>query len=182
MMAQTAPRPDRILLRAQRGDPRARRVLVERHGPRVWGLCARLAGSEAEDCYQRSWEKVFRALPGFDPDGAASLDTWIGTIARRVLIDRHRRGRVRGDVVELDGLSAGEPGPDDLAVARQRGRRLEAALQRLPTDQRRVVVLHHLEGVPLATLAAEEGVALGTIKSRLHRGRGRLAQLLGGLT
>ncbi len=181
-MSHPARQRDPVLRRAQRGDPRAQRALVERHGPRIWGLCVRLAGSEAEDCYQRTWEKVFRALPGFDPGGAASLGTWIGTIARRTLIDRHRRGRVRGEVVEFEGLGASEPGPDDLAVARQRSRRLDAALQRLPADQRRVVVLHHLEGVPLATLAAEEGVAVGTIKSRLHRGRGRLAQLLGGLS
>ena len=57
--------------------------------------------------------------------------------------------------------------------------RLEAALERLPYAHRRVVLLHHLNGVPLADIAAAEGVAVGTIKSRLHRGRARLAELLG---
>jgi RNA polymerase sigma-70 factor (ECF subfamily) len=146
----------------------------------VWSLCTRLAPGEAEDAYQQIWEKVLRALPGFDPDGSASLDTWIGTIARRTLIDRHRRRRTRGEIVELDRLRSAGKGPESLVVARERVVLLERALQRLPGDQRRVVVLHHLQGVPLATLAHEEGVALGTIKSRLHRGRARLASILGG--
>ena len=50
---------------------------------------------------------------------------------------------------------------------------------RLTDSHRRVVVLHHIHGVPLEQLAADEGVALGTIKSRLHRGRAHLAELLG---
>ncbi len=179
-MPQPLQQPDRVLARAQQGDARARRLLVERHGPRVWGLCTRLAGSEAEDSYQQIWEKVLRALPGFDPLGPASLDTWIGTIARRTLIDRFRRRQVRGEVVELEGLRSGDAGPEGRVAERQRAAMLERALQRLAPDQRRVVVLHHLEGVPLATLAGEEGVAIGTIKSRLHRGRGRLAAILGG--
>jgi len=179
-MPQPVRQRDRVLTRAQQGDPRARRLLVERHGPRVWGLCTRLAAGEAEDGYQQIWEKVLRALPGFDPDGTASLDTWIGTIARRTLIDRFRRRQVRGEVVDFEGLRSADLGPEGHVAKRQRSAMLEAALQRLPSDQRRVVVLHHLEGVPLATLAEEEGVAVGTIKSRLHRGRGRLATILGG--
>jgi len=179
-MPQPIRQRDRVLTRAQQGEPPARRLLVERHGPRVWSLCARLAAGEAEDCYQLIWEKVLRALPGFDPDGAASFDTWIGTIARRTLIDHFRRRQVRGEVVDLEGLRCAGVGPEGHVVQRQRAALLEAALQRLPSDQRRVVVLHHLEGVALATLAEEEGVAIGTIKSRLHRGRGRLAAILGG--
>lgn len=179
-MPRPARRHDAILARAQQGDGAARRVLVERHGPRVWGLCTRLAPGEAEDCYQQIWEKVLRALPGFDPNGAATLDTWIGTIARRTLIDRHRRRSVRGEVVELGDLRAPARDLEGLVDLRRQEARLERALKLLPPGQRRVVVLHHMHGVPLATLAAEEGVALGTVKSRLHRGRGRLLQILGG--
>jgi RNA polymerase sigma-70 factor, ECF subfamily len=174
-----ARKTDPWLLRAQRGDAKARRALVERHGPRIWGLCRRLAPADAADCYQRIWEKVFVALPGFEPSGPASLDTWIGTIARRTLIDHHRRRRVRGEVVELGELRADEPDPEMVTGTKRRHARLDRALLRLPAAQRRAVVAHHLQGVPLATLAREEEVSLGTIKSRLHRGRGRLAQLLG---
>ena len=165
----------RLLRRSQSLD---RAVLLEAHGGMVFGLCRRLAPAYAEDCYQEIWEKVFAALPDFDPEGAASLRTWIGTIARRHLIDHHRRQKVRGAVRQAPELpSPGRSVDAHLDTGRQI-RRLEAALTQLPPAQRRVVISHHLQGVPLALLADEEGVAIGTIKSRLHRGRERLAQIL----
>ncbi len=152
--------------------------VVAAHGPRVYAMCARLA-ADPEDCYQEIWEKVLGALDRFDPAGTASIATWIATIARRHLIDRHRRRQVRGVVVPLTGLASAEPAPEEALSRRQREIRVETALQALPDAHRRVVVLHHIHGVPLEQLAADEGVPLGTIKSRLHRGRARLADLLG---
>jgi RNA polymerase sigma-70 factor, ECF subfamily len=158
-------------------DPAARAALVAQHGPLVWGLCRRLC-AEPEDAYQEVWARVFAALPRFDADGTATLRTWVATITHRHLVDRHRRRTVRGEVVELGELPApleGDP------VERRRDRdRLEAALQRLPEAHRRVVVLHHLHDLPLDRIATDEGVALGTVKSRLHRARARLLELLGG--
>lgn len=147
------------------------------HGPLVWSLCRRL-GPEPEDAYQEIWEKVFGAVGRFDPDGPASLRTWIATIAHRHLVDRHRRRAVRGEVVELGELPA--PVHEDRSGLLRDVERLEAALQRLPEGHRRVVVLHHLEDLPLEEIAVSEGVPLGTVKSRLHRARARLLELLGG--
>src|SRR5690606_22014330 len=70
--------------------PIDRADLVAAHGPAVYALCRRLT-PDPDDCYQEIWEKVFRALPRFDPGGAASVRTWILTIAHRHLVDRHRR-------------------------------------------------------------------------------------------
>lgn len=156
-------------------EPRDREALVALHGPFVWGLCRRLC-PEPEDAYQETWEKVFAAIHRFDPAGPASLRTWIGTIAHRHLVDRHRRRRVRGEVVELGDIPVGadDEGPD----VRRRAARLEAALQRLPEAHRRVVVLHHLEGHDLERIAEGEAIAVGTVKSRLHRARARLLELL----
>jgi len=179
-MPAAAPRIQPVLRRAQRGDAQAWETLLGLYGPRVYGLCARLA-PDPEDCYQQIWEKVFRALPRFDPRGPADLGSWIGTIARRALIDRHRRRSRAGQVLPLEEYRDPGRGADEQVERRQRSQALERALRRLPPDQRHVVLAHHLQGVPLATLAAEEGVALGTIKSRLHRGRARLAQLMGGM-
>lgn len=153
--------------------------LVDEHGPRVFAMCARLA-PDPEDCYQEIWEKVVGALARFDPSGAASIGTWIATIARRHLVDRHRRRLVRGEVVEIGALPAADPAPDEALARAQRRARVEAAVRQLPEAHRRVVVLHHVHGVPLETIAEEEGVPLGTVKSRLHRGRARLAELVGG--
>ena len=77
-------------------------------------------------------------------------------------------------------MLAAEPGPERLAQSRQLTARLEAALPLLAEEHRRVVVLHHLHGLPLEEIAAAEGVALGTIKSRLHRARARLLAALEG--
>lgn len=172
------PQPSHASDRAP--DPAAQvDALVDAHGPRVFAMCARLA-PDPDDCYQEIWEKVIGALGRFDPSGPASIGTWIATVARRHLIDRHRRRVARGQVLPLTGLASPEPAADEAIARAQRHARVEAALARLPEPQRRVVVLHHIHGVPLEQLADEEGVAIGTLKSRLHRGRARLAELMGG--
>lgn len=149
------------------------RVVAE-HGGLVWALCRRL-DPEPEDAWQEAWEKVLRALPGFDVHGAASLRTWITTVVHRHLVDRHRRRRVRGPVEEADEVEDPTPGAGArLASARDQAA-LEAALARLPEPWRRVVVLHHLHETPLEAIAAAEGVPVGTVKSRLHRARAALA-------
>ena len=169
-----------VVTRAKGGDGAAWRELVRAHGPTVWAICRRL-DREPEDAYQEVWEKVLRGLDRFDPWGRASVRTWIATVAHRHLVDRHRRRTVRGTVVPLDRQVSEIPG-GDVALDRKRGvDRLEAALVQLPEAQRRVVVMHHVQGVPLEDVASVEEVALGTVKSRLHRGRARLAQLLGGV-
>jgi RNA polymerase sigma-70 factor, ECF subfamily len=153
------------------------RGLVAAHGDLVYGMCRRLA-VDPDDCYQEIWLKILRALPSFDPSGPAPLRGFVATIARRHLVDQHRR-----EVVRQRTARAAEPvpgfTPPDVVIERIRDRdRLEEALGELPPDQRHVVVQHHVHGVPLEQLATEEGVALGTVKSRLHRGRARLAELL----
>lgn len=158
--------------------PVDRADLVAAHGPAVYALCRRLT-PDPDDCYQEIWEKVFRALPRFDPGGAASVRTWILTIAHRHLVDRHRRRLVRGQVLPLGEHAATGPDASEAAEARQGLRRLERALERLPADQRRIVVLHHVHGLPLEAIAETEGVPVGTVKSRLHRARARLAAWIG---
>ena len=162
---------------AVRGDPDARQALVQAHGRSVYGLCRRLA-VDPDDAYQSVWERVFRALPGFDPDGAAPFARWLSVVTRRHLVDRHRRLVVRGPPQPVDDLPQGGPSVDEQLDERLRRERLARAVAELPEAQRAVVVAHHLEGLALTDLAAREGVAVGTIKSRLHRGRAALAVAL----
>ncbi len=159
--------------------PQDRAAVLARHGPAVWSLCRRL-GPDPEDAYQEIWEKVFRALPEFDPDGSATLRTWILTIAHRHLVDRARRRKVRGVVVELPDLPDSTRGVEESLAVAQRLAHLDDALGRLPESARRVVVLHHLHDRPLEEIALSEGVAVGTVKSRLHRARAQLVSWLGG--
>jgi RNA polymerase sigma-70 factor (ECF subfamily) len=156
--------------------PDPARVVAE-HGGLVWALCRRL-DPEPEDAWQEAWEKVVRALPTFDSGGAASLRTWLMTVVHRHLVDRHRRRCVRGEVLEPDGVLDETPGAAASLVAAARDAALELALQRLPEAWRRVVVLHHLHELPLDVVAREEGVPVGTVKSRLHRARAALLEVL----
>jgi RNA polymerase sigma-70 factor, ECF subfamily len=174
------PRPaeDIDVPRAVAGDRSARRQVVQRHGPLVWSLCRRL-DPHPEDAYQEAWEKVLRGLDRFDPDGRASLRTWIATVVHRHLVDRHRRRGTRADVIPLERAVATDPPADAELDRARRAARLERALARLPEVHRRVVTLHHLHGLALDDIAAGEAVAVGTIKSRLHRARARLAEMLG---
>ena len=164
--------PLAIVTGAIRGDAADRRSFVEALTPLVWSICRRM-DPDPEDACQEIWEKVLRALPTFDTTGSASASTWVATISHRHLVDRHRRRTVRGIAVSPDDLPTRAHQRPELA-------RLESALQSLPENHRRVVLLHHVHGVALEDIAAEEGVPVGTIKSRLHRARARLVEDLGG--
>jgi RNA polymerase sigma-70 factor (ECF subfamily) len=161
---------ERTVRGAVDGDPAAQRALVEAFGPRVQALCARL-DPDPDDARQAAWERILAALPRFDPRGSGTIAGWIVAVTHRLLVDRHRRRVTRGVVLPLDGLAADVDAADAVADRRQR---LERALGTLDPDVRRVVVLHHVYDVPLDEIAAAEGVAVGTVKSRLHRGRARL--------
>lgn len=177
-MPEPARTVDETLRRAVRGDPTARAALVERLRPAVWSLCARL-DPEPEDACQEAWERILAGLAGFDPDGEATVVTWACRIAYRRLVDRHRRRGVRGDVIALEREPAVEPTAEGTLAAGRRSERLEAAIERLPWSQRRVVVMHHLHETSVEELSRIEGVPVGTIKSRLHRGRAALLRWMG---
>lgn len=169
-----------LVPRAVSGEPAAVAALLERYGALVWGLCVASA-DDPDDCYQEIWEKALRALPRFDPSGPARLSTWLHRVAHHHLIDRHRRRTTRSVVEPLDAEPPIAPVVEEHLSRHQRARRLRTALARLPDAQRRAVVAHYLDELPLAEVAALEGVPVGTIKSRLHAGRGKLLELLGGL-
>lgn len=151
--------------------------LIAEHGPRIWALCRRL-DPEPDDAYQAVWAHLLDRWERFDPNGSASAATWLLTVARRQLIDRHRRRTVRGPTHALPDIPAHLPAADDELADHERRQRLENAIAQLAKEQRRCVVLHHIEGLSLSDIAALEQVAIGTIKSRLHRGRAQLAVIL----
>lgn len=154
-------------------DPRS---LVAEHGPVVWALCRRSA-PDPEDAYQDVWAHALGRLDRYDP-GRGAFRPWLLSLVHRRLVDRHRRRAVRGVVQVAPELPDPSPPVDEIVAGTRRRERLEAALSRLPEAQRRVVVAHHVHGRALDAIAADEGVAVGTVKSRLHRGRAALVRLL----
>ncbi|MFG2044803.1 sigma-70 family RNA polymerase sigma factor [Dactylosporangium sp. NPDC048998] len=125
--------------------------------------------AEAEDVVQEAFARLvprWRVIADYDDPEA-----WVRKVAFRLLSKRARRMRHHLTHHQLDvGAASREP---------ETGVDLERALRVLPLAQRQVVVLHHLLDLPVAAVAAELGVAEGTVKSRLSRARATLAALLG---
>lgn len=124
--------------------------------------------SEAQDCAQeafvRAWPRWSKICQYDNPSA------WLYRVGYRIAVSRWRRlKRVIGDH-HHDPPDNVEPGPESVALV--------TALRQLPEAQRRALVLHHMVGRTVAQISEDEGVALGTVKARLSRGRIALAALL----
>lgn len=120
----------------------------------------------AQEAYTRAWPR-WTAITAYDDPAA-----WVRQVATRLAISRWRRSRVARAFLSRSREPEPDRGPDPDAVA------LTRALARLPVEQRRAVVLHHLGDLPVREVARIEGCPEGTIKARLSRGRSALAGLL----
>jgi RNA polymerase sigma-70 factor (ECF subfamily) len=176
------------------GDPDAFGLLFARHRDRLWAVALRTTGNpeDAADALQDALISAFRRAESFRGDSAVT--TWLHRVVVNACLDRLRRAKVRAAEPlpdDLDDhatrgsvLAAADPeaDPEAQALAGDRRRRVLAALEELPTDQRAALVLVDMEGYPVQEAAAILEVPTGTIKSRCARGRARLAVLLADLT
>lgn len=160
--------------------------LVRPHFERLYRLAFRLTGSnaEAEDLFQELLIKAFGKLD--DLVDIEEPGAWLSRVMYNLFIDQHRRfARQRMHLVDEghlggDGL-AGLAGDDDPVVNNERlqqFQRLDTALQQLSAEHRIVVLLHDTEGYKLQEIHELIGVPVGTVKSRLHRARARLREIL----
>jgi len=179
---------DRALAaRAAAGDREAFASLLTRHQASVFRLARHLAGTrdEAEDVLQQTFLSAWQNVAGFR--GEASMRTWLLTIARNAAVTRRARvAREPIDATPLDELGIragwGGPNPEQLAAAAEQRDRLAAALAGLAADEREVLTLRDLEGLPGDDVAAMLGLTVAAMKSRLHRARLRLAAAVRGAT
>lgn len=162
------------------GDPQAFEEIYQRYAGMVYNLTWRLCGDgdAASDLTQEVFLRVFRHLGKFR--GRSSLKTWIYRVA--VNHCRSRLGRRRGRELPLPegGGAMADPGrsPEDRAMARETGRLVADALQKLPRRFRAAVLLRDLEGLTYEEIAVVLGVRLGTVRSRIARGREQLRRIL----
>jgi RNA polymerase sigma-70 factor (ECF subfamily) len=151
--------------------------LYRAHLGQIYGLCLRLTGQPAlaEDCTQECFIAAWRALPTFE--GRSQLSTWLHRIAvNTVLAQRRRRpSDALREAGVLDEAAIEVPDATDAAGTVD----VEAALDRLPQGARDVVVLVGVYGHSHEEAAQMLGIATGTSKAQLHRGRRLLAQQLG---
>lgn len=127
-----------------------------------------LAADAVQEAYARAWQRWSRVSRLAEPRA------WVRTVAWRIAVSQHRRSVVAARFAPVLGRRLPQiSAPDDERMD------VEAALRRLPAEHRRALVLHHLCGLSVPEVAAETGVAEGTVKSRLSRGRASLAGVLG---
>ncbi|WP_120520001.1 RNA polymerase sigma factor SigE [Arthrobacter celericrescens] len=155
--------------------------VVENHSAKVFRLAYRLTGNkfDAEDLTQEVFVRVFRSLENFKP---GTLDGWLHRITTNLFLDQARRkSRIRFDALAEDAesrLPGHEPGPEQSFELNNLDLDVQRALEELPPDFRAAVVLCDLEGLSYDEVAEALGVKLGTVRSRIHRGRTMLREKL----
>jgi len=155
--------------------------LVRQHSSRVYRLAYRLTGNQhdAEDLTQEVFVRVFRSLPSYTP---GTFEGWLHRITTNLFLDMaRRRQRIRfeglGDQA-VGLLRDGEPTPAQAFDARHLDTDVQQALEALAPEYRAAVVLCDIEGLSYEEIAATLGVKLGTVRSRIHRGRAQLRTAL----
>ncbi len=167
---------EELVRRFVEGDRDAFAGLIERHQGRVYNIAYRMLGGreDAFDAVQDVFITCLRKLPGFR--GQSAFTTWLHRVTVNVCLDAIRRRRPEAPSGD-DLPEAPVPDPSDAAV---QGIEVQRALLRVPADFRIVLVLHDVQGHPYEAIAEMLGVPVGTVKSRLHRGRVVLGRALGG--
>ena len=191
--------------RVARGEQRAFADLVAMYQRPLFGFLGRMGmgQAQAEDIAQETFLRAWTHLPSFDP-AQAQFGTWLFTIARNLACNAlqsaaHQR-EVKGDFkgkgqgngdgngngngngegrnTEVPDVACQQPGPSQLMERAQQQARLQAALRQLPMADRSALALVYVHELALADVARIEGDSLAAIKTRLHRAKQRLRELL----
>lgn len=188
------PEERAIVDRARDGDSDAFRLLVEDNQHRIFRLAMRVLHCDrdlAEDICQEVFMRAFRGLGSFD--GQVRFSTWLHTIAMNTSITEYRRQRAQKrnrPTFSIDAPIAGtddelkreppsrEVDPTDRADQREFAAAVRAAVEELPEEFRDAVVLRDLQGMTYEDIESVLGVAPGTVRSRIHRGRVMLQRKL----
>lgn len=150
-------------------------ALVRRHGPAIYRLAYRMTGNaaDAEDLTQDALVEALRAFGKFQP--GTHFDRWVYRIMTRTFIDsvRWRRRHPTLSLDQPDVHPPVEPGdtPDDAVIRTEAGQQVHRALATIPREFRQAIVLVDLEGLSYEEAARAMDCAVGTVRSRLHRGR-----------
>jgi RNA polymerase sigma factor (sigma-70 family) len=148
--------------------------VVREHADRVYRLAYRLSGNkaDAEDLTQETFVRVFKSLAEYTP---GTFEGWLHRITTNLFLDMvRRRQRIRFDALPDDAgdrLVSREPGPELAYEQRNLDPEVQAALDALPPDFRVAVVLCDLEQLSYEEIAATLDIKVGTVRSRIHRGR-----------
>jgi RNA polymerase sigma-70 factor, ECF subfamily len=196
-LQQPCPFESTVIARLRAGEVEAFDQLVEEYQPLVYALALRVLNNaeDARDATQETFLKVYRHFGNFR--GEASLKTWICRIAinQARSADRWRRRRRHNDTTSLDAhwgqltgangydhnspidyLQSQDATPEDETLSRERRSAIERGLRQLKKDFRIAVILRDIEGLSYEEIAWVTEVSVGTVKSRIARGREMLRE------
>lgn len=159
------------------GDAEAVRPLIERYKKPLAAVLQRALGSspDVDDVFQETWIRVVRSAHRFDP--TQRFSAWLFAIAWNLVKDRWAR-RAPHDDVDLATMPSTERSPEEQAVARDRAERVREMVGRLPERLAQAILLRYFEELSEKEVAERLGVPVGTVKSRLHHGLRKLAEVL----
>ena len=174
-----------LIARSQSGDLHAFNVLVECYQRQVYNLCLRLlpSAASAEDATQEAFIAAYRRIDSFH---GGNFRAWLLRIAANASYDELRRQR-RRPAASLEAAMASQgvaqapspaAGPEDEALRRELNVHLQQGLATLPSDQRLAVILRDVHGLSYEELAEVMHCSVGTVKSRIARGRARMREYL----
>ena len=154
--------------------------LVREHADRVYRLAYRLSGDaqDAEDLTQDTFIRVFRSLQSYQP---GTFEGWLHRITTNLFLDMvRRRNRIRMEALpeDYDRVPSHGPSPEQAYHDARLDPDLQSALDELAPEFRAAVVLCDIEGLSYEEIGATLGVKLGTVRSRIHRGRQALREHL----
>ncbi len=154
--------------------------LVREHGDRVYRLAYRLSGNpqDAEDLTQDTFIRVFRSLSNYQP---GTFEGWLHRITTNLFLDMvRRRSRIRMEALpeDYDRVPSDRPNPEQIYHDARLDPDLQSALDSLAPEFRAAIVLCDIEGLSYEEIGATLGVKLGTVRSRIHRGRHALREYL----
>ncbi|MCA8958735.1 MAG: sigma-70 family RNA polymerase sigma factor [Planctomycetes bacterium] len=192
-MEQTNLVGNDVVQRAQAGDPEACREIIERLHQPMLGFIYRMLGpnyrDQMEDIAQDVFLKVFRSIERFEVERGVKFSTWVFTFTRNHCLDLMKKRRLKTismsqageDATPRDFADEATRTPEQLAGSIEIGARIDAALASINPEQREVFELRERRGMEYTDIAKRMGVAEGTVKSRLHRARLALRELLADL-
>ena len=175
---------DRMVELALDGDSRAFELLMEKHESKMYAVALRMCKNreDAQDCLQDAMLRIYKALPSFK--GQSSFSTWAYRITMNTCLDDLRRKKVR-QAQSLDQMLEVGWSPVDENNSTERHienselkRNLSKAIQTLPEEMRAAVVLRDVQGFSYEEIASILSTNVGTVKSRISRGREKLREIL----
>lgn len=175
---------DRLVEEALEGDQRAFEILMEKHESKMYAVALRMCQNreDAQDCLQDAMLRIYKALPSFK--GQSSFSTWAYRITMNTCLDDLRRKKVRqaaslDQMLDLGWSPADEHNSTERhAENEELKRNLSRAIQMLPDEMRAAVVLRDVQGFSYDEIAVMLSTNVGTVKSRISRGREKLREIL----